>query len=94
MYEIRNLKRTPTPVVLLGQSLILPGGGTEKIRDRQAEEDTVVALKRLRHIKLTKLDEEDPPENTESLAYREYLRVRGVHSTKERAARRARGELV
>jgi hypothetical protein len=94
MYEIRNLKRTPTPVVLIGQSLLLPKDGTANIRDRQAEEDTVKALAKLRFVKLTELDEEDPPEDVDSAAYKELLRVRGVHQSLENAARRARGELV
>lgn len=94
MYEIRNLKPTPTPVVLIGGSIILSKGGTKKIRDRQAEEYTVEAQVKLRNVKLTKLKEEDPPEDIESEAYKEYLRVRGVHLTLEKAARRARGEFV
>lgn len=95
MYEVKNLKSTPTPLPIPGRALILPRqGATESLRDREAESDELRALVRIKYVRLTKVSEQDPPEDIECPGYKEFTRINAVKAARERAARRARGELV
>ncbi len=95
MYEIKNLKRTPTPISLPGRSFILPGlGATNKIRDREFDTASVQAAKKQKWVKLTPIEGVEPPEDETTPEFLEYKRVTAVKAARERAARRARGELI
>lgn len=93
MYEIKNNKRTPTPISLPGRSFILSKmGDTAKILDREREHPVVKACLRNKWISETKLDEVEPEEDPNSESFKENRRIQAVKTARERAARRARGE--
>jgi hypothetical protein len=95
MYKVTNLKRAPTPLPLPGRSVILAKiGHSANIRDREAEEGIIQSFAKSGRISLEKLDDPDPVEDVDSRDYQEYKRITAVRSAQDRAARRARGELV
>ena len=93
MYEVKNLKTAPRPLPIPGKSVILQRqGSTCKIRDREVTE-LMLSQRDQGYIRLTPLEGEEPPEDENCPGYKQYLRISAVKSAKERAERRARGDL-
>ena len=93
MYEVKNLKTAPRALPIPGRSVILQRqGSTCEIRDREYTE-LLKSQKTEGYIRVTKLEKEDPPEDVNCPGYKQYLRINAVKAAKERAERRARGDL-
>ena len=93
MYEVKNLKTAPRPLPIPGRSVILQKqGSTCEIRDREVT-DLIISQADQGYLRLTPLDKDEPPEDVNCPGYKQYKRIEAVKAAKERAERRARGEL-
>ena len=99
MYEIQNRKQSPTTVALPGRGIHLaPFGAKDNawkapIRDREAKEPTVQALKNNRTIKLVQLKGvAEPPEDPKSESFLEHKRISAIRVSQAGAKARAKGQ--